>query len=525
MNYFNVQEMPLRRKVTLIAVTASSISLLMACLMFMVNERITFPKVMVQNLSNLGQILGDNSTAALSFNDTKSAQDLLNNLKANSHILSACLYDAKGAVFAQYHSDKNPNEQAPPAQAAGSQFSNGTMKLFQDVMLGYDKVGTIYLESDMTEMSSRLASYSLATLLVLALSFLISFLVASRLQRYVSDPLQMIIEGLTESAQQVAAGSSEISSAAHQLAEGAGESASSLEETSASLEEMASIAGQNSENAVLANRMMEEANAVIVKSSQTAETTVSSMQQVNQSAEKISRIIKTIEEIAFQTNLLALNAAVEAARAGEHGRGFSVVADEVRHLAQRCSTAAKDTAVLIEENTARTTQGVKVSQEAGKALAEVVERAQKISQLLAGISTSSLEQSKGIGEINRAASQMDKVTQQNTSNAEEMSAASGEMAGQAQVMREIVLQLVRLLDGEKTGEAAELSEKNPDEKKPAGVHFASSAPKTLGLSEKTIKKTTPAKGNGTSPKKGAYSMAGLSPEKVIPLSQEDLKDF
>ena len=522
MNNLNVKDMPLRRKVTLIAVTASSISLLMACLMFMVNERITFPKVMARNLSNLGQIIGDGSTAALSFNDAKSAQDLLSNLKANPHILSACLYDAKGAVFAQYHSDKVPEWAAPPVQAAGTQFSNGTMKLFQDVMLGTDKAGTIYLESDMAEMSSRLASYSLATLLVLALSFLISFFIAARLQRYVSDPLQKIIEGLTQSAQQVAAGSSEISSAAHQLAEGAGESASNLEETSASLEEMASIAGQNSENAVLANRMMEEANAVIVKSSQTAETTVLSMQQVNQSAEKISRIIKTIEEIAFQTNLLALNAAVEAARAGEHGRGFSVVADEVRHLSQRCSTAAKDTAVLIEENTARTSQGVKVSQEAGRALAEVVERAGKISQLLAGISTSSLEQSKGIGEINRAASQMDKVTQQNTSNAEEMSAASGEMAGQAQVMREIVLQLVRLLEGERTTEAAGFSEKNLDEKKTAGPYPAPAAPKFSSFPEKTARKSAPVKGSVSMMKKG---LAALSPERVIPLSQEDLKDF
>ncbi len=264
----------------------------------------------------------------------------------------------------------------------------------------------------------------------------------------VARVLQDVIGQLEIGAGQVSVGSSQISASSQRLAEGASVGASSLEETSASLEETASISKQNSENAVKANQMMEEANKVILESSEKVRSTVQSMKEVNQSAGKMARIIETIEEIAFQTNLLALNAAVEAARAGEQGRSFSVVADEVRNLAQRSSAAAKDTAALIEENTARTSQGVQISEEAGKALTDVVERAKKVSQLLSGISVSSMEQSRGIEEITMAVGQMDKVTQQNTSNAEELSAASQEMSGQAQVLRGVVQQLVGVLEGD-----------------------------------------------------------------------------
>jgi methyl-accepting chemotaxis protein len=515
MSKFNFQEMPLRRKITSIAVMASSISLLMACLMFTLNERASFPKIMAKDLSNLAQVIAANSTAALSFNDPNTAQTLLNTLQTNPHILAACLYDAKGQVFASYSAVKT-GAPPPPVKEAGYEMSNGSMKLFLDILLGGQKLGVVFLQSDLQEMQARLVSYTMVTILVLALSFGISFLVAMWLQSYVSAPLQKIISGLSESAQQVAAGSSEISEASQQLAEGAGESASSLEETSASLEEMASIARLNSENAVKANQMMEEANSVILKSSETVESTVKSMQEVNQSAGKVAKIIKTIEEIAFQTNLLALNAAVEAARAGEQGRGFSVVAEEVRSLAQRCSAAAKDTATLIEENTARTTQGVGVSQEAGKALSEVVERARKISALQGGISASSQEQSKGIAEITDAVSQMDKVTQQNTSNAEEMSAASGEMATQAQVMREIVQQLVLLLEGGKNGPGrAEGSQPEKSKAWEAADKPSSGAKFSRKIAFEPIPKKAP------SPK----APGAKSPEKAIPLSEEDLQNF
>ncbi len=171
------------------------------------------------------------------------------------------------------------------------------------------------------------------------------------------------------------------------------------------------------------------------------------MREMRESAEKVTKIIKTIEEIAFQTNLLALNAAVEAARAGEHGRGFAVVAEEVRSLAQRSAMAAKDSAALIEENAQRVSGGVSVSEEAGKTLSEIVTQAGKVSEIVLGIAAASQEQSKGIGEVNLAVSQMDKVTQRNSSNAEELSASSKELASQALSVREMVNKLVGVLKG------------------------------------------------------------------------------
>jgi X-X-X-Leu-X-X-Gly heptad repeat protein len=263
----------------------------------------------------------------------------------------------------------------------------------------------------------------------------------------VSKNLESLITALNEGVNQVASGSSQVAGSSQQLAEGASESASSLEETSSSMEEMASMTRQNSENATRANKLMEETRSLVQRGSESVDSTLKSMVEMNESAEKVSRIIKTIEEIAFQTNLLALNAAVEAARAGEHGRGFAVVAEEVRNLASRSAAAAKDTAALIEENARRASSGMLVSQEAGRSLREIVESSGKVAGLVGEITAASQEQSRGISEINGAVSQMDKVTQRVTANAEELSSASEEMSSQAEVLRDMVRRLVRMVEG------------------------------------------------------------------------------
>jgi X-X-X-Leu-X-X-Gly heptad repeat protein len=267
----------------------------------------------------------------------------------------------------------------------------------------------------------------------------------------VSKSLEQMISALNEGVNQVASGSNQVAGSSQQLAEGASESASSLEETSSSMEEMASMTRQNSENAARANKLMEETRALVGRGSEAVDGTLKSMAEMNESAEKVSRIIKTIEEIAFQTNLLALNAAVEAARAGEHGRGFAVVAEEVRNLASRSAAAARDTAALIEENARRAGTGMQVSSEAGRSLREIVESSSKVAGLVGEIAAASQEQSRGIGEINGAVSQMDKVTQRVTANAEELSSASEEMSGQAASLRDMVRRLVRMVEGSGAG--------------------------------------------------------------------------
>ena len=259
--------------------------------------------------------------------------------------------------------------------------------------------------------------------------------------------LTVTTESLSEGSDQVASASGEISSASQSLAEGASEQAASLEETSASLEEIASMTKRNAENAISAKNLSSETR-------QAAETGSSNMQDMNiamadiQSASgNISKIIKTIDEIAFQTNILALNAAVEAARAGEAGAGFAVVADEVRNLAQRSAQAAKETAEKIEDSIAKSANGVALSSKVTESLKEIVNKASQVDELVAEIATASREQSQGIDQVNTAVTQMDKVTQANAASAEECASASEELSAQAATLREIVGELQILVTG------------------------------------------------------------------------------
>ncbi len=198
MGIFRFSDMPLKKKITLIAVVSSSVSLLMACLVFILSESLTFPRVMRQNLSNLAQIIGDNSTAALSFNDSRTAQGLLDTLKANPHILSACLYDLKGQVFARYARPDAPQYWPAVVWEEKSEFSGGSVRIFQPVLSGGDRVGTLYLESDTREMQLRMMDYTLVTVVVGVLAFLISLLVASRLQQRVTGPLQQVVDRMKD---------------------------------------------------------------------------------------------------------------------------------------------------------------------------------------------------------------------------------------------------------------------------------------------------------------------------------------
>jgi methyl-accepting chemotaxis protein len=169
------------------------------------------------------------------------------------------------------------------------------------------------------------------------------------------------------------------------------------------------------------------------------------MSAIDASSGEISKIIKVIEEIAFQTNLLALNAAVEAARAGEHGKGFAVVADEVRNLAQRSAQAARDTTNLIATSVARSKDGTRAAETAGAALQAIVHDVTQVADLLSGITQAATEQAQGVEQINTAVGQMDKVTQQNAAGAEESAAAAEELSAQAANVKGMVEGLVRLV--------------------------------------------------------------------------------
>ncbi len=270
-------------------------------------------------------------------------------------------------------------------------------------------------------------------------------------------PITQISDGLNQGAEQVATASNEVSSTSQSLAEGTSQQAASIEETSSSMEEMSSMTKKNAENARHADNLMKDANQVVTKANKSMELLILSMEDISKASQETSKIIKTIDEIAFQTNLLALNAAVEAARAGEAGAGFAVVADEVRNLAMRAADAAKNTAEMIEGTVKKVAEGSELVATTNDAFSQVADSSGKVGELVAEITQASNEQSDGIEQVNTNISEMDKVVQQNAANAEESASASEEMNAQAQQLKDYVGELVQLILGTTEDRAARSS--------------------------------------------------------------------
>ena len=245
-----------------------------------------------------------------------------------------------------------------------------------------------------------------------------------------------IVAEILEASMSVRTGAGEISQGNEDLAQRTQEQASSLEETSSTMEEMTASVKQNADNASQANQLAKGARDKAEAGGDVVRRTIEAMQGISDSSEQISAIIGTIDEIAFQTNLLALNAAVEAARAGEQGRGFSVVAAEVRSLAQRSAAAAKEIKGLITDSVHRVETGSELVDESGKTLEDIVASVKQVAEIVAEISAASYEQSAGIEEVNRAVSQMDEVTQRNAALVEQAAAASRALEEQALQMTE-----------------------------------------------------------------------------------------
>jgi methyl-accepting chemotaxis protein len=247
-----------------------------------------------------------------------------------------------------------------------------------------------------------------------------------------------LVKRVKSATNEVQQGAEEISKGNLNLSQRTEEQASSLEETASSMEQMTSTVKQTADNAGQANQLAMAARQQAEKGGAVVGNAVDAMSGINAASKKIADIIGVIDEIAFQTNLLALNAAVEAARAGEQGRGFAVVATEVRNLAGRSATAAKEIKALIVDSVAKVEEGSKLVDESGRTLEEIVNSVKKVTDIVAEIAAASREQSSGIEQVNKAVMQMDQTTQQNAALVEEASAASQAIVEQAQALSAMV---------------------------------------------------------------------------------------
>jgi len=260
-------------------------------------------------------------------------------------------------------------------------------------------------------------------------------------------PVLKTMGSLGKSANEVSTAATQLSSISQQLASGASEQAASIEETSSFLEEMSSMTKQNADGVKQANQLMVGTKETVSRASLSMEQLTVSMGEISKASMETSKIIKTIDEIAFQTNLLALNAAVEAARAGEAGAGFAVVADEVRNLAMRAAEAARSTSALIEGTVQKIKHGTELLEKTDQEFREASASVGRSSELFADITAATTEQAQGISQVNHAVSEVDKVVQRNASSAEEAASASEEMNAQAQFMKQHVADLAAVVTG------------------------------------------------------------------------------
>ena len=250
--------------------------------------------------------------------------------------------------------------------------------------------------------------------------------------------LSNIVEQVRHSSESIATGASEIAAGSTDLSQRTEEQAASLQQTAASMEEMSQTVRQNTDTVRSAGQLAKTTSDTAAKGGEAVSNIVVTMKEITDSSQKIGDIISVIDGIAFQTNILALNAAVEAARAGEQGRGFAVVAGEVRSLAQRSASAAKEIKELINHSVEKVETGSALVTHAGTTIEELVRQAHQVAVLIGEIGVTTQEQSGGISQIHDAVNQLDQVTQQNAALVEESASASDSLSEQAAHLVELM---------------------------------------------------------------------------------------
>ena len=297
--------------------------------------------------------------------------------------------------------------------------------------------------------------------------------------------LNQILRQVGSVADHIDSGSNLIASANRNLSQNSMQQAAALEQISSSMTEINAQTKANAENATVANDKAARVREAADDGTSRMEAMTGAMTDITSSSQAISKIIKVIDDIAFQTNLLALNAAVEAARAGSHGKGFAVVAEEVRNLATRTTTAAKETSELIAGSSKKVETGARISAETAEALGAIVASVSEVTTLVNEIAIASQEQSESIGQVNLGLEQIDSVTQDNTANAEETSAAAEELSGRSATLKQLMKKFVlagteRRSNRSEEAQPASGSSRQPARSRPAAP-VGQSRPEPVGV--------------------------------------------
>jgi methyl-accepting chemotaxis protein len=304
----------------------------------------------------------------------------------------------------------------------------------------------------------------LGTILIGACGLLLSVFILYPLLTRFMKPVSGVSRELADSSKDLESAADKLSSSSQVLSSGTSELASSIEETTSSLEELQSIIESNSASLKRAEGLMRDTNASALKSSEKLDQMLATMEDIHGNSKKIHSVIKLIDDIAFQTNILSLNASVEAARAGEAGRGFSVVAEQVKSLAQKSAEAVQETAVLVDRALESVAEGVKRGTEVKESLGESVRQAVSVGALLSEINMSSQEQLKGANQVSSAMNQINQVVQGTSTTSVEAASEGEQLRGQADLLKGFVGKLNRIVEG---GAAAKTRKAKAGGKEPA----------------------------------------------------------
>jgi methyl-accepting chemotaxis protein len=316
------------------------------------------------------------------------------------------------------------------------------------------------------------------------------------------DNLDQGLARVAASAEQFAMASHQLSVGGQGLAQGAAEQASTLEEITSNLKELAASSQQSASKAQTARSLADDTRASANRGTDSMHRLSQAIDQIKTSSDETSKIVKTIDEIAFQTNLLALNAAVEAARAGDAGKGFAVVAEEVRNLAMRSAAAAKNTADLLVGAAQKATDGVRLNQEVLANLHDIVTKVHDVGEMMADVAVTAEQQQQGIDQINSAMQQLNQVTQQTAANSEETASTAEELLTQANEMQHLVDTFHLSHDRHTT--------QSPERSQP---HVAASAQHSQQQRNRTTVATQ---------RDGAASGSTLEPTEIIPFDDDEV---